>query len=93
MITSAAPTPKDTPARRLNGPETDEKQANVLRSIPTRLQSVVRRSYAGNSLRAAINAKCFECYGYENVQDIRDCAATGCPLWASRPYRKARGKA
>ena len=93
MITSAAPTPKDTPARRLNGPETDEKQANVLRSIPTRLQSVVRRSYAGNSLRAAINAKCFECYGYENVRGIQGCTATECPLHASRPHRKSGGRA
>ena len=93
MITLAAPTPKESPVRCPSGPETDEKRANVLRSIPTRLQSVVRRSYAGNSLRAAINAKCFECYGYENVRGIQGCTATECPLHASRPYRKARGKA
>lgn len=38
------------------------------------------------SLRASINAFCWECIG-ENVDDIRNCTAENCPLYRVRPYQ------
>lgn len=41
------------------------------------------------SMRRAVDAMCYECMGmapsYRN--DIRDCTAPNCPLFALRPYQ------
>lgn len=41
-----------------------------------------------DSLRMAINAKCWECVGGINApHEVAHCTAWGCPLWPVRPYR------
>ena len=82
------PPEKPAPFRGRQAREMDEKQANALRSVPVRLQGVLRRAYAGGSLRAAVTAKCWECYGFDDVHEVRDCRATECPLHSVRPYRQ-----
>jgi len=40
------------------------------------------------SLRKAVNGKCWECVGGVNaIREISHCTAWGCPLWPVRPYR------
>jgi len=43
------------------------------------------------SLRAAINAKCWDCIGGDADPSprgqIRDCSITDCPLWVVRPWQ------
>lgn len=42
-----------------------------------------------SELQAAINAKCVECTcGMRG--EIRDCRLRSCPLWAHRPYQRAK---
>lgn len=43
----------------------------------------------GDSLRAAINAKCLECMGWLR-NEVRDCDCYCCPLHAVRPYQRAQ---
>lgn len=37
------------------------------------------------SLRAAINAKCWDCSGYIR-KEVINCPADDCPLWGVRPW-------
>lgn len=47
------------------------------------------------TLKRMVTAKCHECYGWEEGgarppgirEDIAGCTATGCPLYAARPYK------
>jgi len=43
------------------------------------------------SLRASINAKCFDCIGQDADPDwrgsIKNCPCNDCPLYSVRPYR------
>ncbi|WP_136082696.1 hypothetical protein [Pontiella desulfatans] len=58
---------------------------------PSRLNHF-KRAYEGNSLRAAITAKCNECTSCDTAA-IRECSGTACPLIPYRPYRpKTEGK-
>lgn len=47
------------------------------------------------SLRAAINAKCWECVGGDADPNphrrVRRCACPECPLWAVRPWQEGPG--
>jgi len=43
-----------------------------------------KRAFEGNSLRAAVDAHCVECMGFE-AGDVADCTAPACPLWPYRP--------
>lgn len=38
------------------------------------------------SMRAAINAKCYDCTG-QQINEIRLCEMTDCPLYKFRPYQ------
>ncbi|MBC8379674.1 MAG: hypothetical protein H8E62_10915 [Planctomycetes bacterium] len=49
------------------------------------------RAMSGRSLRAAINAKCLDCPGWQRTE-IRDCPAVTCPLWLVRPYQSSSKK-
>lgn len=57
------------------------------RNTPSKL-ATFNRAYSGKSPAAAIKAQCLDCMSCE-VQAIRECASTGCPLWLYRPYRAA----
>jgi hypothetical protein len=53
----------------------------------TREEQLVKlRSRASTSKAAAIKLFCIECVGDER-DDIRNCTATGCALYAHRPYQ------
>ncbi len=45
-----------------------------------------------DSLRLAINGKCYDCIGQDADPDfrgsIRNCICTDCPLYPVRPYQK-----
>ena len=64
-----------------------ERLADVRREAPRHL-ATFRRAYAGKSLRAAVNAFCCECQGFDAAA-VRDCTAPACPLFL---YRPGRGK-
>lgn len=44
-----------------------------------------------NSMRAAINAKCYDCAGHQ-VSEIRLCVMSDCPLFNFRPYQVKESK-
>lgn len=39
------------------------------------------------SLRAALNAKCWECACYQR-KEVTECTAKDCPLWRLRPWQR-----
>ena len=49
-----------------------------------------QRAYEGKSLRAAINAFCVECMGFD-ASEVRHCTAPACPLFAVRPGQEKKG--
>ena len=53
-----------------------------------RLNPLQRAIRQPESLRRALNAKCWECVGGVNAaHEIAHCSSWGCPLWPVRPYR------
>lgn len=60
---------------------------------PVRLDPLEKARKNPKSLRAAVNAKCWECVGAGwdpgPRRAIRECTITKCPLWPVRPYQKA----
>jgi hypothetical protein len=86
--------PKPAPFRCRDAGEIEAKRAarlaDVQRDAP-RYLSTLRRAYAGRSLRAAVNAFCIECNGFDAAA-VRECTAPACPLWSYRPGRARKGK-
>ena len=41
-----------------------------------------------NSLRARINANCWQCVG-ESKKDVTECTVKSCPFWDVRPWQKS----
>jgi hypothetical protein len=67
----------------------------LIEAAPSRYRALYRRALAGElSPRQTIKCKCLECVAWHRFEDgedrIGDCAVRGCPLWAVRPYQKAR---
>ena len=54
---------------------------------PKKMNPVEKALANPKSLRMAINANCWEC-SCEQINEIRFCTATSCPLWHLRPYQK-----
>ena len=64
--------------------------SDVKKWLPSVL-GVFRRAYAGKSMKAALQAFCIECQGFDDARaGIRDCTAYACPLWEYRPYQGRR---
>ena len=63
------------------------EQADRLRQIPVSMRPTYRRALGGRSLRAAVNAFCHECCGWDRGEVAR-CSAPACPLHGYRPGRK-----
>lgn len=41
------------------------------------------------SIRAAVNALCAMCMGFDNVPDnVRNCSGLSCPLYDHRPFQR-----
>lgn len=62
--------------------------------VPPRYQRLYRVALSGRSRVASVKAMCLECQGWEDgaVKAVRNCAATGCPLHAVRPFRQANSE-
>jgi hypothetical protein len=70
----------------------DEKQEAFMKQIdedcPSRRKLFVK-AFGGKSMRACVNANCMACT-WMDVDYIRNCKSTICPLWPIRPYRKKK---
>ena len=66
--------------------EVEARRQQQLAQIPARQRSVFARAWKGNSRKAAIRARCLECFGYESAE-VNRCTSTACPLF---PYRGDR---
>lgn len=64
----------------------DMKIAERLNAVPAAYRGCYRRATSGNSLRAAVNAFCLECMGWQRTEVVR-CTASACPLFRVRPYQ------
>lgn len=51
-----------------------------------RLDPIAKALQNPNSLRLAINAKCWECV-CGSILEIRKCSSPTCPLYTHRPYK------
>jgi hypothetical protein len=61
---------------------------------PERLDPIAKAEANPKSLRAAVNAKCWDCIGAGADPNprrlIRECSAgKTCPLWNMRPYQRS----
>ncbi len=58
---------------------------------PVRLNPLEKLAAHPTSLRASINAKCYQCEGEDADPKVRhrigSCLVTSCGLWAVRPYQ------
>jgi hypothetical protein len=68
----------------------DEQIAERLHQMPPKYRPAYRRAVKGKSLRAAVNAFCLECCGWQSSEVTR-CTDPGCPLYAVRPYQDGSG--
>lgn len=67
----------------------DQIKAERLAQGLTAVQTPAEKAIANpKSLRAAINAKCFECAGDSRVE-VGRCELTGCSLHGLRPWTKS----
>jgi hypothetical protein len=63
--------------------------ARRLAAMPESHHGTYRRAVSGKSLRAAVDAFCAECCGYDR-EAVRTCPAIACPLWSVRPWQFKR---
>ncbi len=56
---------------------------------PKQLNPIEKAKKNPNSLRFAVNAKCFDCSGFERP-GVRDCEFADCPLHRLRPWQKTK---
>ena len=68
-----------------------KRLADVKRYAP-RYVGTFQRAFEGKSLRAAVNAFCAECNGFDATA-VRECVAFACPLFSQRPGRGKRDRA
>lgn len=52
-----------------------------------RLDPIEKAKANPKSLRAAINAKCWDCSCGQRIE-IRECPISACPLYGLRPYQQ-----
>lgn len=64
------------------------REAGIKTEIKNPLEKAILRP---DSLRLAINAKCYDCIGQDADPDwrgsIRNCVCKDCPLYPVRPYQ------
>ena len=70
-----------------------ERISNYRKTIRDLHHGAYRRKYDiamnGNSLRAAVDARCMDCNAWQK-NEVKNCPAVECPLWSHRPYRQNR---
>ncbi len=67
-----------------------ERIALVRKLVPSKV-GVFERAYTGKSLRAAINANCLDCQGYEQAE-VKRCQILDCTFHSLRPYQASKAK-
>jgi hypothetical protein len=86
----------ETGIQKANRINQERREAGIKTEIENNL--VVKSLAKPNSLRLAINAMCFQCFG-GTAKDMPDsgwkkligtCTAKGCALWNHRPYRDSQ---
>ena len=86
--TAKATFPK--PSYKTNPSKSNEKRRRLivdrLAAMPRSFRGTYNKAVKGKSLRAAINAQCAECCGWQ-IKEVRLCSDCACPLWALRPYQ------
>lgn len=62
---------------------------DVIEKTPALWRERYRRVLlGGKSMRTAVNVKCAECVGFEDVVSrVGECTTERCPLWAFRPFQ------
>lgn len=55
--------------------------------VGSRISPIQKALRSPKSLRAAINAKCYECSGFYRPE-VTACEAYNCPLWNLRPWQR-----
>ena len=76
----------------------NDKQKQQVRdwrkNIPNTYNGAYRRGFdkaiEGKSLRAAIDAKCMDCMGWQ-ATEVKRCDVVTCPMWTVRPYQTNSG--
>jgi hypothetical protein len=59
-----------------------------LKLMPKSRRNRYLQAMSGRSRKAAIDAFCAECFGWENVPgNVRNCTSSACPLYRYRPYQ------
>jgi len=74
-------------ARRKVSKAIPDKVLKKMAGIPRAYRQTYKRAMSGKSLRAALNAFCLECTGWQR-EEIKLCTAIDCPLFPYRPYKK-----
>jgi hypothetical protein len=74
------------------GPSSQKKLLEIVHTVPKRCRRILDRAYRGLATqKGAIQAKCLECCGFEDVPErIETCTVYSCPLWAYRPLKKGK---
>jgi hypothetical protein len=60
--------------------------AKLLAQMPPIYRGGYLDALAGKSLRAAVNAHCLECVGWQR-EEVKRCTAYGCAMYGYRPYQ------
>jgi len=69
----------------------EEEQEQWLKSMPERFHKTYHKAMGGKSLRAAINAKCYDCMNWQ-IKDVHRCEFATCPLWPYRPKSTVKNR-
>jgi len=63
------------------------KVAAKIAQMPPSFRATYPRAMTGKSLRAAVNAFCAECVGYQR-DEVRFCTSPACPFYQFRPFQQ-----
>jgi len=66
---------------------TGERVFERLNAMPKKYRHIYTRAMQGKSRKAAMNAFCLECCGWQR-KEVAACTSEACPLYCFRPYRK-----
>ena len=59
-----------------------------LRQIPEAKRELYQRAMSGRDPKAAMDASCLDCCGWEDEEEVFLCTDHGCPLYPYRPKSK-----
>lgn len=76
-----------TIGRSYQGEISERVKVWIDKNVPLLRQKMFQKVFFGKvSPRTAIKAKCYECAGFEKINEtVYDCRSYTCPLWRFRP--------